>query len=131
MKIKKVKGTKKCVVKRKLKFEDYKHSLEATQLENKMNHVEKNNLNVDNLQENYKKLININKVILNSQQRFGREKQNVFIEEVSKVTLSANDNEVTQLDNSIEICAYGTSKDLVYKIEKIKCNNIIKQYKNK
>ena len=31
----KVKGTKKCVIKRKLKFENYKNCLEATQLENK------------------------------------------------------------------------------------------------
>ena len=36
MKIKKAKGTKKCVVKRKLKFEDYKHYLKPTQLENKI-----------------------------------------------------------------------------------------------
>ena len=35
------KGTKKCIIKRKLKFEDYKHCLEATQLENKINHLEK------------------------------------------------------------------------------------------
>ena len=38
---KKDKGTKKCVVKRKVKFQDYKHCLEATQLENKINHLEK------------------------------------------------------------------------------------------
>ena len=31
---KKAKGTKKCVVKRKLKFENYKNCLEATELEN-------------------------------------------------------------------------------------------------
>ena len=30
-----------CVVKRKLKFEYYKHCLEATQLENKINYLEK------------------------------------------------------------------------------------------
>ena len=36
---KKAKGTKKCVVKRKLKFEDYKHCLEASQIENKINHL--------------------------------------------------------------------------------------------
>ena len=35
MKIKKAKEAKKCVIKRKLKFEDYKHCLEATQLEMK------------------------------------------------------------------------------------------------
>ena len=38
---KKEKGTKECVMKRKLKFETYKISLEATQLENKINHLEK------------------------------------------------------------------------------------------
>ena len=43
------KGTKKCIIKRKLKFEDYKHCLEATQLENKMNHLEKNDLNVNSI----------------------------------------------------------------------------------
>ena len=42
----KSKGTKKCVPKRKVKFEDYKHCLEAAPLENKINHSEKNNLNV-------------------------------------------------------------------------------------
>ena len=41
---KKVKGTKKCVIKRKLKFEYYKNCLEATQLENKINHLEKNHI---------------------------------------------------------------------------------------
>ena len=35
MKIKKSKNRKKYTVKRKLKFEDYKYCLEATQLENK------------------------------------------------------------------------------------------------
>ena len=33
---KKTKGTEKCVMKRKLKFQDYEHCLEATQLENKI-----------------------------------------------------------------------------------------------
>ena len=39
---KKAKSTKKCVIKRKLKFENYKNCLEATQLESKTNHLEKN-----------------------------------------------------------------------------------------
>ena len=39
-KAKKAKGTKKCVVKRKLKFEDYKRCLEVTQLENKIKYLE-------------------------------------------------------------------------------------------
>ena len=38
---KKAKGTKKCVVKRKHKFENYKNCLEATQLENRINYIEK------------------------------------------------------------------------------------------
>ena len=38
----KVKGTKKCIIKTKLKFENYKNCLEATQLENKINYQEKN-----------------------------------------------------------------------------------------
>ena len=39
---KKAKGTKKCVIKRKLKFENYKNCLEATQLDNKIKYLEKN-----------------------------------------------------------------------------------------
>ena len=35
MKIKKAKGTKKYVIKRKFKFEDYKNCLKATKLEKK------------------------------------------------------------------------------------------------
>ena len=32
--------------------------------------------------------------------------------------------------DSIETYEYGTSKDLISEKEEIKCNNIIKQYKN-
>ena len=38
---KKVKGAKKCVIKRKLKFEDYKNWLDATQMENEINHLKR------------------------------------------------------------------------------------------
>ena len=48
VKIKKWKE-KKYVIKRKLKFEDYKSCLEGTQLENKINHLEKNKIDVDSL----------------------------------------------------------------------------------
>ena len=41
VKIKKAKGIKKCVMKRKIKFKNYKTCLEATQLENKINHLER------------------------------------------------------------------------------------------
>ena len=34
------------------------------------------------------------------------------------------------INHSIETYAYGTSKDLVNEKEEIKCNNIIKRYKN-
>ena len=37
----KAKGTKKCVIKRKIKFENYKTCLVATQIENKVNHLKK------------------------------------------------------------------------------------------
>ena len=41
IKDKKAKGTKKCVIKRKIVFENYKNCLEANQLENKINYLEK------------------------------------------------------------------------------------------
>ena len=53
---KKAKGTKKCVRKRKLKFENYKICLEATQLDNKMNYLEKK-INIDSLKKDHKKFI--------------------------------------------------------------------------
>ena len=37
---KNAKSTKKCVIKRKLKFKNYQNCLEATQLDNKINHLE-------------------------------------------------------------------------------------------
>ena len=48
---KKGKGTKKCVLKTKLKFQDCKNCLEATQLKNKINRLEKNKINVDSLKK--------------------------------------------------------------------------------
>ena len=53
-----------------------------------------------------------NKLILKSQQRFRREKQSVFTEEVNKIALSANDDKRMQSIDSIETYGYGTSKDL-------------------
>ena len=48
---KKAKGTKNCVIKRKLKFENFENCLEATQLENKINPVEKNEIDIYILKE--------------------------------------------------------------------------------
>ena len=53
---KKVKGTKKCVIKRKLKYENYKNCLEATKLKNEIKYLEKNKINIDS----------IKKIIMNS-----------------------------------------------------------------
>ena len=51
---KKAKVIKKCAIKKTLKFEDYKSCLEANQLENKINHLEKNKIDVDSLKNNHK-----------------------------------------------------------------------------
>ena len=48
-------STKRCAIKRKLKFEDYKNCLQATQLENKIKHVKKNEIDVNS----FKKIIKI------------------------------------------------------------------------
>ena len=60
---KKAKGTKKCVIKRILKFNDYKGCLFN------------------------------NEIILKSQQRFKSEAHNVYTQEINKITLSSNDDE--------------------------------------
>ena len=59
---KKAKGTKKCVIKRTLKFNEYKNCL----------------LN--------------NEIILRSKQRFKSEAPNVYKEEINKIALSSNDD---------------------------------------
>ena len=46
-----------CVVKRKLKFKNYKKCLEATHIENKINNFEKNKTDVDSLKGNHKEFI--------------------------------------------------------------------------
>ena len=64
---KKANGTKKCVIKRRPKFNDYKDCL----------------LN--------------NKIVLKSQQRFKSEKHDVYTEEVNKIVLSSNDEKRLQI----------------------------------
>ena len=70
---KKVKGTKKCIIKRKLKFENYKNCLETTQLENKISFLEKK-IDIDGIRGSYKEFIKTNKSILKIQQRFRSER---------------------------------------------------------
>ena len=53
----KAKGTKECVVKRKLKFEDYKNCLESVQIENEINNLEKNRNEVNIVKKDHKEFI--------------------------------------------------------------------------
>ena len=52
MKIKKAKGTKKCAIKRKIKFKDYNNCLRASQIENITNYLEKKEIDIDCLKNN-------------------------------------------------------------------------------
>ena len=104
---KKAKGTKKCVIKTKIKFQDYENRLEVAQTERKINYLRKKQIDVASLKEDQKEFVKNNKLILKTQQRFKSERHNRSID-------------------SIETYVYGTSKDLICKKEKIKRNNIIK-----
>ena len=108
-----------CAIKRKCQLKNYKSCLEATQLKNKINHLEKNKINIDSLKKHHKEFIRINKLILKTQQRSQSERHNVFTEEINKVALSSNDNKRMQSVDSIERYAYGASKDLVSEKDKI------------
>ena len=66
VKIKKTKGTKKCVIKVRLMFENYTDSLFN------------------------------NKIILNSEQIFKNDHHNVYTEQINKVALSNNDDKILQ-----------------------------------
>ena len=117
----KAKSTKMCVIKRKLKFENYKKFSEATQLENKVNYLQKNKFGINSIKE----LIKNNKSILKIQQRFKSERHNIFTEKIKKIALSSNDDKRMQSIDSIEAYAYGTSKDLVSDKEEVECSNIL------
>ena len=45
------KSTKKCIIKEKLKFEDYENCLESAQIKNKISHLQKNKIAVDSLKD--------------------------------------------------------------------------------
>ena len=89
---KKAKGTRKCVMKRKLKFENYENCLEGTQFENKINHLEKNEINIDGINKYHLEFIKVNKLMLKTQRRFKSERHNVFTEEINKIDLGSNDD---------------------------------------
>ena len=90
-----------CAIKRKLKFKDYKNCLEATQLENNINHLEKNKVDVESL-KNHKEFMKSNELILKKQKGFRSEKHNAFIGEIKKIALSANDDKRIQSIDSKE-----------------------------
>ena len=69
-------------------------------------------------------------MILKSQERFKNEKNIIFTKQINKIAFSSNDDKRMQSIDSIETNAYGTNKDLVSQKEMIKCNDIIKQYRN-
>ena len=85
-KLKKAKGTKKCVIKSELKFNNYKDYL----------------LN--------------DKVVLKSQQRFKSEKHDVYTENVNKIALSNNDNKRLKAFDKITAYPYGYKGKHVRKI---------------
>ena len=91
---KKAKGAKKCVIKRRLKFNDYKYCL----------------LNSE--------------IILKSQQRFRSERHDVYTEEVNKIVLSSNDDKRLQIFDRTTSYPYGTNADNVCKTELLSKVNI-------
>ena len=150
---KKAKDTKKCVIKRKRKFQDYIDSLKGARLVRKINYLEKKThicveclkthqkyfviknyfeemvkISVESLKAYQKEFVK--KIILREQKRFKSEGYNVFAEVINKITLSSNDDKRMQSIDLIETYAYGTSKNLIWKKEKIERNNIIGQYEN-
>ena len=98
----KSKRHKKCVIKRNLKFEDSKNALEAGQIENIINHLEKNKIDVDSLKEDQKEFIKNRKLILKTQQRFRSEKHILFTEEINEIALSSNDVKRIQSNGSTQ-----------------------------
>ena len=77
--MKKAKGVKRCVVKRRLMFENYKDSLFN------------------------------NKTIMRSQLRFKSDHHNVYTEEVNKIALNSSDNKRLQTFDRIKTYPYGTN----------------------
>ena len=77
---KKAKGTKKCVIKQKLMFENYRDCLFN------------------------------NKTINRSQERFKSHYHDVYTEEINKIALSSNDDKRLQTSGKITTYPYGTRK---------------------
>ena len=92
---KKAKGIKKCVIKHRLMFENYKDSLFN------------------------------NETIVQSKQRFKSDHHDVYTDEVNKTTLSSNDDKILQTFDRVTTYPYGTNAFKVCESEmlsKIHCN---------
>ena len=92
---KKAKGIKKCVIKHRLMFENYKDSLFN------------------------------NKTIVQSKQRFKSDHHDVYTDEVNKTALSSNDDKILQTFDRVTTYPYGTNAFKVCESEmlsKIHCN---------
>ena len=63
-----------------LKFEEYKNCLVATQLENKIIHLEEKETDVDSLKRGHNEFIKNIKLILKTQQSFKSESHDLFTE---------------------------------------------------
>ena len=95
IKTKKAKGVERCVIKRRLMFENYKDSLFN------------------------------NKIILKSQLRFKSDHHNVYTEEVNKIALNSNDDKRLQTFGRVTTYPYGTNAFKVCEskmLSKIRCN---------
>ena len=79
----KAKGTKKCLIKQKLMFKNYKDCLFN------------------------------NKTVYKSQERFESYCHDVYTEEVNKIALSSNDDEKLQTSNKITTYPYGINEMII------------------
>ena len=91
---KKAKGTRKCVIKRILRFNDYKDCLLK------------------------------NEIKLKLQKRFKSEAHNVYTEKINKTALSSNDDKSLQTFDRITLYTYGASAGKVCKTEMLSKVNI-------
>ena len=77
--------------KKQFKITYYKNCLKASQIENKINYLEKKRIDVDCFKEDKKEFVKNNKLILKTQ-IFKSERHNIFTEEIQKIALSSNDD---------------------------------------
>ena len=85
---------------------------------------------MNNPRNNDEEFTKNNKLILQSQKRLSDRKHSVFFEDVIKVASCTNDDKRIQSIDATDIYLYLRSKDLVFKKEEIKWNNIAKQNRN-